>query len=424
MNISEIELQMKELWKNVFHDSKEYIDLIFKNYFTPEYIGYKEENGSIISSYIAVPYTFTNGTDSLKALYLCGLATDKNHRGQGIMGGLLKEAEEKYKNTHDFLFLIPAQQDLIPYYDSHNFYKGIYRNEDRYTPAHNFVNDFELTLIKTDDRIKELKLDLFRSLRINKYSGDEVEFMEIVEYITEKENSKKNYAVLSHSEKDLSAVVEENHISGGDIFICKDSKDKINGIAFCLPEDIKLTKVSQIYSDNPASYYKLLDHIKSYYEDNSLRVIRYPSEEHPSRLWEEVYISSNPDSNDLDQLFGVALRIANSWERATVYGLVNILNFPSVLSYMLKNNQRHECSVFIKNDNKANDGVAIISNGEKAEILESEDYHKLQRKYPNLTILTKKEVSGLLFNKKEKNSLLTDIFGISPLRLNMSLLLD
>ena len=61
METAELKKKMMELWKNTFHDSDAYINLVFDTYFNTEYIEYYEENGKLISALLGIPYYFGNG---------------------------------------------------------------------------------------------------------------------------------------------------------------------------------------------------------------------------------------------------------------------------------------------------------------------------------------------------------------------------
>ena len=63
MEINEIKRQMKILWKDTFHDSDEYISMIFDNYFKEDLIAYKTENeDTVVSALLGIPYRTTEDT--------------------------------------------------------------------------------------------------------------------------------------------------------------------------------------------------------------------------------------------------------------------------------------------------------------------------------------------------------------------------
>ena len=55
---NDIKLQIMKLWKDTFHDTDEYIKLVFDNYFNPELVEYKVENGEVLAAMLGVPYYF------------------------------------------------------------------------------------------------------------------------------------------------------------------------------------------------------------------------------------------------------------------------------------------------------------------------------------------------------------------------------
>ena len=65
MDTQDLKDKMMKLWKTTFHDSDEYISLIFDNYFNTEYLEYYEENGKLISALLGVPYFFGSREDKI-----------------------------------------------------------------------------------------------------------------------------------------------------------------------------------------------------------------------------------------------------------------------------------------------------------------------------------------------------------------------
>ena len=55
MNDADLKYQMMKLWKDTFHDSDDYISLIFENYFDSSLVEYVQEDGKLISAMMAVP---------------------------------------------------------------------------------------------------------------------------------------------------------------------------------------------------------------------------------------------------------------------------------------------------------------------------------------------------------------------------------
>ena len=190
MENSVLRKQMMKLWKNTFHDSDDYISLVFDTYFTPDFVAYREENGNVISAMLSVPYTFAlsdnfvdkdccdpmitispkynNRTNSgvpgsddesnlVKGLYLCGLMTSPSHRGAGIMGELIEEMNLRaMRMGFAFTFLIPSSDGLRRYYVKHGYFNASFRRVNRY------MLDCYLTTdcITNNDCIESLLLNL------------------------------------------------------------------------------------------------------------------------------------------------------------------------------------------------------------------------------------------------------------------------
>ena len=49
MNPAELKNKMKSLWRDTFHDSDAYINLVFDNYFNPDLLEYEEMNGDVVA---------------------------------------------------------------------------------------------------------------------------------------------------------------------------------------------------------------------------------------------------------------------------------------------------------------------------------------------------------------------------------------
>ncbi len=163
MEANELKRQMMKLWKETFHDSDDYVNLVFDSYFAPEHVVYEESEGKVIAALLAVPYDFKFGIDSdalcgrlpecfLKGLYLCGLATDEKFRGMGIMSRLIDKINcVACEKGYDFTFLIPASEGLRKYYKDRGYVNSFYRCINRYTSAHDFRNDCFCSL-KNDEK--------------------------------------------------------------------------------------------------------------------------------------------------------------------------------------------------------------------------------------------------------------------------------
>ena len=230
MEAKEIKSQMMKLWKDTFHDSDDYISMVFDNYFSAEIVEYEERDGEIVAAMMAVPYHFGyksrfrscgekytlrdsdsssmnlqngfagicdslsvdvcdcnyidsdsnesvvcenhsvnmdcyNGDDFATAsddskdcggghteegedlqgyvngLYLCGLATKPEYRGEGIMSQLIERISVKASRMgYAFTFLIPASDSLRLYYSDRGYLDSFPYYKLNYVAEHKFCD--------------------------------------------------------------------------------------------------------------------------------------------------------------------------------------------------------------------------------------------------------------------------------------------
>ncbi|OJU13022.1 MAG: hypothetical protein BGN88_08520 [Clostridiales bacterium 43-6] len=141
---------LKRIWKEVFGDIDEYIDLFFREKFTVENTLVYKENDTIVSMIFFPCYEIKIGTLKEKSGYICGAATLKAYRGQGIMGKLLEHSFAVMQGLgYACTVLIPANEGLYRYYQKFGYETVFYKKEMVYHPA----EDMEATIgfIKTED---------------------------------------------------------------------------------------------------------------------------------------------------------------------------------------------------------------------------------------------------------------------------------
>lgn len=193
---------MRELWKDTFHDSSRYIDIVFETYFTPDNIFVRYDKNRLIASLLCVPYEFQILTEDEKktritGMYLCGLATHTDYRRRGIMAELMLEAERSSaERGFDLSFLIPADSHLREYYTR----KG-YRNAS-------FRKSVTMNGRKSIDSIR-LNIYSIKAL----FDDSNFNLLEILaDWCINKEKERNNPTII-HSRKDMLAAMEENENS-------------------------------------------------------------------------------------------------------------------------------------------------------------------------------------------------------------------
>lgn len=210
MNPDSLKTEMKRLWKETFHDSDDYIDLVFDTYFDPELVAWHEAGGRLVSALLAIPYTFRQGSRSLRALYLCGLATDPAFRRQGIMDSLLYEINAKgAERGFAFSFLIPADEGLHRFYLNRGYSFATFRVPDRYVSSHDFERSY-LNMLNAEPRMTgELKKRYFNTLSVEPL-GLSLDDLKEIKIFDKNDDKKESESVFEKIEKLESKIDSEN----------------------------------------------------------------------------------------------------------------------------------------------------------------------------------------------------------------------
>ncbi len=112
---------LKELWLSSFDEDKKACDLFFEKCFSTNNTYVAKYNDKIVSSLYIIESNFSGH----KAHYLCGAATHKDFRKQGIMGSLIEFALNcAEKKGDEYSFLFPANDNLYNYYKKFGYKKN------------------------------------------------------------------------------------------------------------------------------------------------------------------------------------------------------------------------------------------------------------------------------------------------------------
>lgn len=426
----ELKRQMMILWKDTFHDSDEYVELIFDNYFNPEFIEYREEKGNVISALLGIPYSFGNGRHQIRGLYLCGLATKDEFRHRGIMNDLLYKINAKAasKGFH-FSFLIPASESLRKYYYDRGYADGMYVVRDNYTGIHDFRNDYRMILRKEDERIEALKWKYYESLGVEKVGIGDTECIEdITGYIHKIESGDKQFYDLIHSGKDMEIVIRENHVSHGEIYVCRNKNREITGVAFMAIEENGRMSVPRIYHSDTCTYYRILDVMTKEHPDRSITVNSYPENSGRVALWDKAYMSSNPDGGMLESTFGLTERVYDVAQHSKAYGMIHILDFREILKFLADDRSDAKFSILVKDAINSEKGIICeVADGTatfKETIIVNSICDSPGEDDQSQIMITKKELADILFRRKDRSNIIREAMGIPRFPVNMSLLLD
>lgn len=425
MDFLTLEKEMRRLWKQTFHDSDAYIDLVFSTYFNPDLVEYEEQDGKLLAALMGVEYEFRDKGSLLHGLYLCGLSTIEEHRGEGIMSDLLKriniKADEK---GFDFTFLIPADRGLIRYYRDRGYVEGFYRVINNYTNVHDFTREYRSKLMRKDERISSLKMNYYNSLECYQFNIDDAEDLEaIIEFITKCEADDRGMS-LCHSPEDINAILMENTISHGDVIVTRTRKGDIRAIGVASIVDDKEVKVSRVFCQDQCSFFKTLDHIKKKYEEFGMVVYQSTESDRSVALWYDNYIPDGKSNDSSDVLLSheaVYKRAGN----VAGYGMIRILKIDEILKFITKERRDCDFSILVKNEEKGEISSYSGKNGKFRGESMSETHFIC--KYGDQKLgeaMSIKGLSSILCRKPDTDNWINAAFGLPRLALDMCLMLD
>ncbi len=116
---------LKQMWKSVFGDTDEYIELFFSRVFTFENSLVIKDN-KVISMVFFPEYRAKICGIERTVGYICGAATLPEYRKKGLMGKLLFEAHNiMMQKGYSASVLIPASESLFDYYAGFGYEKRL-----------------------------------------------------------------------------------------------------------------------------------------------------------------------------------------------------------------------------------------------------------------------------------------------------------
>ncbi len=355
MEIANIKADMMRLWKDTFHDSDEYVRLIFDTYFDPQFVVTEYKEGKLIAALLGIPYEFGNKVNHVTGLYLCGLATDPAHRRQGIMTRLIKGAEKIAADKNiSFLFLIPANDGLYKYYHDRGFVASFYKSTDRYTSVHDFDKEFHNLLAAKENPERTVRLKYYEGIKVN--SIDSLDrIIDVDESVSTFISGCESYAKglkIMHSRKDIRTAIEECIISGGELYYSS-VDGRITGVAFTSSDRGVQEKMIRIYcliSLNRESRYKLLDAIKYKNKDYPITCAHHIAQRRDGKeLWEPFYEIVPPEAKSVPAVAFIE-RVYDPASHVKMYGMSKILNLYEILKFMNKEWRGLKYSIFVKEE--------------------------------------------------------------------------
>lgn len=423
MNQTDLKRRMMQLWKDTFHDSDEYVSLVFESYFDPQFAEFEEADGKIIAALIGVPYSFGNSENSLRGLYLCGLATHPHYRSQGIMTRLLQNINRKAADAgFAFTFLIPSDEGLRKYYHDREYVNAFYRVIDNYTSLHDFDLEYHSILAEQKEKVAELKKRYFSNLKCESISaskpGTDVEISALKELIKGIESTQLDLQVL-HSDRDIEILIKENAVSNGTIHFVLNNAGKVTAAAFTSISD-HVVDIHKLYSTDLASKYKVLDAVKRAWPEFAIRHYISSIEMDRNALWSRTYGSFMPEAPQVDSI-SVTERVYSLAAHAKMYGMARILNLPEILKFQASNRHDLKYSILMKTD-KSDVFEQIETKGGEVKLrqLQVDTINPSKLAY----VMTRRDISEILFRRRDTDNLITEAFGIPSINGAICLMLD
>lgn len=131
LDVRELRLQNRDLWRNCFHDDEAFMDLYFSQVARPENTFWLERDEKLACVMQALTCEVTDGKSHWRAAYLSGIATQPEYRKQGLATTLLKQVHELMADRDVAVsLLIPASEQLAEYYANHAGYTLLTRVAD------------------------------------------------------------------------------------------------------------------------------------------------------------------------------------------------------------------------------------------------------------------------------------------------------
>ncbi|MDE7437965.1 MAG: GNAT family N-acetyltransferase [Muribaculaceae bacterium] len=423
MEDSIVRKEMMRLWKENFHDSDEYINLVFDAYFLPDMVEYEERDGKIVSALLAVPYSFGNARQSIRGLYLCGLSTDLDYRRRGIMGDVLERFINRIdRSRYAFTFLIPADGSLQKYYHDRGFVNAFYRMPMHYVSSHDFRREFFNTINNDTDELISLKKHYWESLKLHRITGESESYLlnKICIFIKSQEGKKIDMQLM-HSSLDILTGIDECVISGGEIYALENGKSDITAVGFFyINNEDKTLSIYYSVQGDPESGCRLLDEIKNSYPDYSMTIWRYPVKSELGGLWQPFYAASLPEA-PLAGAVGESLKDYHPVGHSEVYGMTRILNLHEILKFQGEERRDLKYSILVKEGKNPRFVKYEAKNG---EVIATDVTTTLSEDEKRRVLMTEEDVAEILFRRPDTDPIVEDVMELPPLGGAISMMLD
>ena len=116
------------MWKEIFGDPEEFINIYFDNKFSPSVTSYATEGGALVSAMQSLPYRMTFCGKYIKVGYASGIATFPAARHKGYAAQIMAQSHRMlYRRGAVMSLLIPASPALFDFYAMRQYATCFYR---------------------------------------------------------------------------------------------------------------------------------------------------------------------------------------------------------------------------------------------------------------------------------------------------------
>ncbi|RNC64852.1 GNAT family N-acetyltransferase [Proteiniphilum sp. X52] len=114
--------QVREMWKTVFGDPDDYMEVYFRHKYRDEATLLRMEGDKVVASLQMLPYRFNFCGREIPVIYLSGVSTLPGYRRKGYVRELLiKSFEEAQRKDVPLMVLAPQEEWLVGFYDRYGF---------------------------------------------------------------------------------------------------------------------------------------------------------------------------------------------------------------------------------------------------------------------------------------------------------------
>lgn len=245
---------IKKLWSEVFHDSREYVDMYFDRVYRDSDVLAVITDGKLESSMLLQEYRFLyQGTETGMG-YIAGAMTRRTSRGKGLMGNLIKESFSRAYDRGDMMVsLIPSHDWLYFYYDRFGFSTVFYVDTQRFTSLHQFVTE------GTYHAVEDI------------YSDKVFEAFERME--------RDRHCTVLHSHRDFLNIMDDNRTDKGHFVALADENGEIVSMAWAVVRD-GMVNVTELLGINHDARDAACQELRKLLPDKPFKVLAPPLAEH------------------------------------------------------------------------------------------------------------------------------------------------